>query len=156
PARILFMSKPVLQLLDGLLLLILIGMCGSMVYYIKTGPSLTSPTTLPASPSQSGTLKAMSDTGWTLVGPGLDRRVIRLGDDQSQLLESVHIWRLDQNYFRMDVAYDETPKSLENWQQQTQAEIVLNGGYFSIENEKYFPDGLTIVDGEPLGSTFNG
>src|SRR5262249_24759841 len=81
---------------------------------------------------------------------------IRLGDDQSQLLESVHIWRLDQNYFRMDVAYDETPKSLENWQQQTQAEIVLNGGYFSIENEKYFPDGLTIVDGEPLGSTFNG
>ncbi|HEU0297114.1 MAG TPA: phosphodiester glycosidase family protein, partial [Anaerolineales bacterium] len=39
---------------------------------------------------------------------------------------------------------------------ETNAAFVLNGGYFSIENERYFPNGLTIVNGEAFGSSFNG
>jgi hypothetical protein len=31
---------------------------------------------------------------------------------------------------------------------------VVNGGYYSIENENYFPDGLTIANGKPFGRSF--
>jgi hypothetical protein len=82
--------------------------------------------------------------------------VINIYNDQNGPIESLHIWRLDQNYFRLDVAYEETPRSLATWQEETHAAIVLNGGYYSAENEKYFPDGLTIVDGEAFGRSFNG
>jgi len=66
------------------------------------------------------------------------------------------MWRLDQNYFRMDVAYDERPRSLETWQKETHADLVVNGGYFSIENERYFPDGRIIVNGRASGRSFDG
>jgi exopolysaccharide biosynthesis protein len=56
----------------------------------------------------------------------------------------------------MDVAYDERPKSLEIWQRESNAAIVLNGGYYSVENERYFPDGLTIVNGRASGRSFRG
>jgi hypothetical protein len=91
-----------------------------------------------------------------LLQPGLERRVIEVYDHQNQHVESLHIWRLDQRYFRMDVAYDDRPKSLETWQQETNAAMVVNGGYYSIENEQYFPDGLAIANGEPFGRSFSG
>ena len=81
---------------------------------------------------------------------------MRIYNDQNQHVESLYIWRLDQNYFRMDVTYAERPKSLEAWQKETNAALVLNGGYFSVEDERYFPDGLTIVNGEAFGSSFDG
>ena len=56
----------------------------------------------------------------------------------------------------MDVAFNETPRSLETWQEETNADLVLNGGYFSIENERYFADGLTIVNGKAFGRSFDG
>ena len=56
----------------------------------------------------------------------------------------------------MDVAFDRRPKSLETWQKETNAALVVNGGYFSIENERYFADGLTIINGEATGRTFDG
>jgi uncharacterized protein YigE (DUF2233 family) len=128
------MLKSVSRTLHALLLLMLIGTVGTIVYYIKIG----------------------SHAGWSLLQPGLERRVIQIYDDQNQQVESLYVWRLDQNYFRMDVAYAETPKSLQTWQEETNAVMVVNGGYFSIENEKYFPDGLTIVNGEAFGSSFDG
>jgi len=82
--------------------------------------------------------------------------VIDIYNDQNTHVESLYIWRIDQKYFRLDVAYDEKPKTLGTWQAETDAAIVLNGGYYSIDNERYFPDGLTIVDGRAVGHTFNG
>jgi Exopolysaccharide biosynthesis protein related to N-acetylglucosamine-1-phosphodiester alpha-N-acetylglucosaminidase len=96
------------------------------------------------------------DTGWSSLQPGLERRVIQIYNSQNQQVESLYIWRIDQNYLRMDVAFDETPKSLDTWRNETNASIVLNGGYFSIENERYFPDGLTIVNGKASGNSFDG
>jgi uncharacterized protein YigE (DUF2233 family) len=87
--------------------------------------------------------------------PGLERREIPVFNNQNQQVESLYIWRLDQKYFRMDVAYDETPKSLESWQRETNAAMVINGGFYSIDNEKYFPNGLTIVNGQVSGRSFN-
>jgi Phosphodiester glycosidase len=142
------MSKPISQLLHSFLLLVLIGTGGSIVYYLKTAPTGTS--TVPSP------FRAIPEAGWSYLQPGLERRVIGIYNDQNQRVESVHIWRLDQKYFRLDVAYDEKPKSLETWQQETQASLILNAGYFSVENEKYIPDGLTIVSGKASGHSFDG
>jgi hypothetical protein len=154
PARIPFMLKPVSRIFHSLLLLILIGTSGSIVYYLKTAPSLAPAATLTPAPLVSNT--SIPDTGWSLLQRGLERRVIQIYDDQGQRVESVHVWRIDQNYFRMDVAFDKNPKTLDTWQKETKASMVVNGGYFSIENERYFPDGLTIVNGEASGSSFVG
>ncbi len=154
------MIKPIERILHSLLLLIFIGTSGSIVYYFKTAPSVTPAATRTAMPtpvpSLSSTIEPTPDTDWSLLQPGLERRVIEVYNDQNQHGESLYIWRLDQNYFRMDVAYDESPKSLDTWQKETNASLVLNGGYFSIENERYFPDGLTILNGKAFGRSFNG
>jgi hypothetical protein len=94
------------------------------------------------------------DTGWILLQPGLERRKINIHNDQDQWVESLYILRLDQNHFRLDVAYHETPQTLENWQTETHALIVVNGGYFREENDKYIPTGLIIVDRETIGSSY--
>jgi hypothetical protein len=96
----------------------------------------------------------MPDTGWTVLQPGLERRFIKLYNDQNQHIESVYIWRLNQNYFRLDVASHEVPQSLESWQRETDALLVVNGGFYRVENEKYFPNGLTIINGQPFGSSY--
>ena len=142
------MSRPISQLLHSFLLLVLIGTSGSIVYYLKAAPTST-----PAIPSP---FRETSDSGWSSLQPGLERRVIGISNNQNQRVESVHLWRLDQKYFRLDVAYDEKPKSLETWQQETQATLVLNAGYFSVKNERYIPDGLIIVNGKAYGHSFDG
>lgn len=168
------MYKPVAHVLHSFLLLVLIGTGSSIVYYLRTTPNETpavtftstpDPTVSPAvrftpgltpMPSLSGTAIPIPDTGWSSLGPGLERRLIRIYDDQNGLFESLYIWRLDQKSFRVDVGFDERPKTLEAWQKETNAAIVLNGGYFSIENERYFPDGLTIIHGKAFGRSFEG
>ena len=81
--------------------------------------------------------------------------MIRLYNDESQHIESLYMWRLDQSLFRLDVHYQETPQSLEDWQEETNALLVVNGGFYSVENERYFPNGLTIVDGQTTGSSYD-
>ncbi len=121
-------------MLHTLLLLMFIGTVGSIVLYGK----------------------ASSSGPWSMLQPGLERQVIQIHDDQNQQAESLYVWRLDQSYFRMDVAYAQSPKSLQTWQEQTNAAMVINGGYFSIDNKRYSPNGLTIVNGEATGSSFEG
>ncbi len=132
------MLRPVSRTFHSLLLLILIGTAGSIFYFVKSGPH------------------AGYHAEWPLLQPGLERRVIPIYDDQKQQVESLYVWRLDQNYFRMDVAFADPPKSLQTWQEETNAAMVINGGYFSITNERYSPDGLTIINGKAFGSSFEG
>jgi exopolysaccharide biosynthesis protein len=80
--------------------------------------------------------------------------MIRLLSDQNQHIESLYIFRVDQNQFRLDVAYHETPQSIEDWQKETKALLIVNGGFFRVENEKYIPNGLTIVNGQAFGSSY--
>jgi len=82
--------------------------------------------------------------------------LIKIYNSQNQPVESVYIWRLDQKSFRLDVAFDEKAKSLESWQKETNASLVMNGGYFRAENEKYFPNGLTIIHGQASGKSYQG
>ena len=159
------MPKHVSTLLHSFLLMVFIGSFSSVVYYVKKEPSTASAApgnpaaaaTLIASPVPTAlpTLRTSPEAGWSLVQPGLERRVFEVHNGQNQHVESLYVWRLDQRYFRLDVAYEERPKTLQAWQAQTRAAIVLNGGYYSIDNERYFPDGLTIVNGQASGRSFN-
>jgi hypothetical protein len=162
------------HLLIFVLLVVLLGTCASSIYFSEDEPggnpwvalaptpqlgialseSLT-PTPLPAIPPTSDSAQVTSKD-WSLVRSGLERCVIQIYDSQNQPVEMLHIWRLDQKYFRMDVAFQGTPKSLEAWQRETNALMVVNGGFYSIENERYFPDGLTIVNGADSGYNLNG
>ena len=81
--------------------------------------------------------------------------MIRLFNEENQHMESLYIFRLDQNYVRLDVAYHETPQSIEDWQKETNALMVVNGGFFRVENEKYIPNGLTILNGQVFGSSYD-
>jgi hypothetical protein len=121
-------------------------------------PTATVLPTLPptAVPTLTLTTETIPDTGWQFLQPGMERRMIRLFDDQNQHIESLYIFRLDQRLFRLDVAYHDTPQSLEDWQKETDAIMVVNGGFFRVENEKYFPNGLTIINGETVGSSYEG
>lgn len=143
-----------------------------MIYYSKAAPSDTNSVTLaPAptidttptarliptpAPNLFATADAIPDPSWSQLEPGLERRVIQIYNEQDQHVESLYVWRLDQDKFQLDVAFAERPKTLENWQAETNATIVMNGGYFSINNERYSADGLMIVDGKATGRSFNG
>lgn len=95
------------------------------------------------------------DTGWSQLHPGLERRVINLFDDEEQRIEYLYILRLEPEYYQFDVAYHPEPQTLEAWQAETGALVVVNGGYFRKENERYIPNGLTVVKGEVIGSSYD-
>ncbi|HTP01224.1 MAG TPA: phosphodiester glycosidase family protein [Anaerolineales bacterium] len=130
------MLKSVARIFHSLVLLLLIGTAAGVAYSIRAG----------ASPGSS----------WPQVQPGLERRLIPIYDDKNQQVESLYVYRLDQSYFRMEVAFSRVPKSLQAWQEETNAVIVMNGGYFSIDNGTYSPDGLTVMNGAASGSSFQG
>ena len=136
------MIKTVSSVLYSFLFLVLTGAIGSSIYYIQAAPNLSQP------------IEMIPEPGWDLLQPGLEKRVIEIYDEQNLKVETLHIWRIDQNYFRLDVAFDGKPKTLETWQKETNAALVVNGGYYSIENERYYPDGLTISKGGSTGRSF--
>ena len=128
------------------------------VYQTNVMPTATITPTFTPTPTLLPTLEVTPsalDTGWNLIQSGLEKRVINIYSNQDQLAESMYIFRLDQNLFRLDIAYNETPKDLKNWQSETKAIVVVNGGYFRIENDKYIPNGLTIAGGKTLGNSYD-
>lgn len=146
-----------LHLVIFLLLFILFGTISSSFYFIKSEPVAIPVAKFIPTPTLNvpPTIAPIPEQGWTLLRPGLERRTDPIYNGQNQLVESLHIWRLDQKAFRLDVAYASTPKSLDAWQQETNALMVVNGGFYSVDNERYFPDGLTIVNGQASGHSFN-
>jgi Exopolysaccharide biosynthesis protein related to N-acetylglucosamine-1-phosphodiester alpha-N-acetylglucosaminidase len=98
---------------------------------------------------------ALSDTGWVLLPSGLEKRLISIYDTEKQVAEVLHIFRLNQSLFRLAVSYSEIPKTLDEWQSETNAVLAINGGYFRVENETYIPNGLTIADGKSFGNSYD-
>jgi len=94
------------------------------------------------------------DSGWSPVQVGLERREINLLDENGQLVERLYLLRIDPQAYEFRVAYQEHPLSLADWQALTQAAVLINGGYFRVEGDQYIPTGLTIVDGEAIGSSY--
>jgi hypothetical protein len=153
------MYKPVSQAFHFLILAVLIGAFGSLAYFIGTEPGgIADVMTFISTPMPGATpaVDAGPEPGWDLVQPGLEKRVFPIYNELDKPVETLHVWRLNQKYFRLDVAYNATPKTLETWQKEKDALMVINGGFYSVENERYFPDGLTIVDGQTTGRSFSG
>lgn len=77
-------------------------------------------------------------------------------NDQGKRIEYIYLLRLEPDQYRFDVEFDPEGKRLEEWQTEGGALLVVNGGFFSVENEKFIPNGLTVLDGEPVGVTYSG
>lgn len=155
PATITIMFNSIAQ---ALLLFFLSWMflgCAAIPQTIIPPTATLSPTVFPSPlPTLSPTLEP-PDTSWQVLQPGFERRMIRLFNDQNQHIESVYIFRLAQDLFRLDVAYRETPLRVEDWQVETNALMVVNGGFFREEEEKPVPNGLTIINGQAFGSSYD-
>ena len=92
------------------------------------------------------------DSGWQTLQTGLERRTIRLFDEEGRQTENLYLLRIDPAQFRFETAYNPgEPKSLPAWQGETGALIVVNGGFFT---EEYVATGLIVVDGVASGISY--
>jgi uncharacterized protein YigE (DUF2233 family) len=117
-------------------------------------PTLIVPRTLStpvlSPPAVSPTI--VPDTGWELLRPGLERRVVTLFTGQGQPLETIYLLRLEPAYFQFGVAYRPgLPHSLAQWQADTGALIVVNAGYFT---ESYIHTGRIVSEGVATGQSY--
>jgi hypothetical protein len=97
-----------------------------------------------------------TDSGWVRLSPGLEQRLIDLYEEGVQV-DHLLLVRLDPAAFRFEVAYTpDRPLLLEDWQIQTGAMLVVNGGYFRIEEQRYLPAGLLVVDEQFYGESYTG
>lgn len=102
------------------------------------------------------TLLHTPDTGWIELRPGLERRVVSVADAQGAWVESLYILRVEPTLFRFNVAYDPVGQPLAAWSAITGAQIVVNGGYFREEGTRFIPTGLTVINSQPMGVSYEG
>jgi hypothetical protein len=116
-------------------------------------PDTATPTAIQTStPAPTATTEPTA-SDWQQLQPGLERRTLEVWQE-GQYLDSLYILRLEPQHFHFEVAYDRQGLTLEGWQTQSGALIVINGGFFRLENEAYVPTGLTIIDGVPMGASY--
>ena len=129
-----------------LLLLFGLGACSdSFALPSETLPPLPTIIALP-SPTP------MRDTGWQPLSEGLEKREWRIYANNLPI-HYLFLVRIDPTYYRFDIAYSPgSSQLLSQWLQQTGADLVVNGGFFT---EKYQATGLIIVDGQPSGLSYN-
>lgn len=144
-------SRLALALLVWLILASCVPSAESLPGPLSTAPD--APTRAPQ-PTLAPTPTFVPDTGWETLRPGLERRVLNLLNDLGKRYERIYILRLDPSLYRFSVAYHPQPQSLADWQKETGALIVVNGGYYRQEGDAFLPTGLSIIDGKPIGSTY--
>jgi len=90
------------------------------------------------------------DTGWQTVQPGIELRQVRV--ETGDVAERLTIIRLNSDTVRFRVHYDPiAPRSVSGWAERLQPLLVVNGGYFTPENET---TGLLISDGRIWGTRY--
>ncbi|NJN55441.1 MAG: phosphodiester glycosidase family protein [Anaerolineae bacterium] len=92
------------------------------------------------------------DSGWKTVRPGLEQRTIRLFANDGRVQEELSIFRIDPAQYDFRVAYHPgAPQTLAQWQAETGALLVINGGFFT---EEFVATGLTVVEGQASGQSY--
>jgi hypothetical protein len=137
----------------GLLITIILLLTGCEFAQPLSTVTSTPTATFTPTPPPTVTPTPENAAEWKQLQPGLEQRTIRL-TNEGKYLESLYILRLEPAYFRFDVAYDPNGLRLDDWQAQTGALIVVNGGYFRQEEEQYIPNGLTVIDGIAMGTSY--
>jgi len=91
-----------------------------------------------------------SDTGWQPLQQGVELRQVRV--EIGEVAERLTIVRLDSTATRFRVHYDPVaPRPVSAWAERFQPLLVVNGGYFTPENETV---GLLISDGRAWGTPY--
>ncbi len=131
--------------------------CGVHRWYSTPTPTPTPTAT--ATPSSSPTpyptpmptfTPEPPDTGWQLLLPGVELRQINVED--GPVTERVTIVRLDPEVARFRVHYDPArPLHVSGWADLLEAPLVVNGGYFTPENETV---GLLVSQGHTWGRPY--
>ena len=117
-----------------------------MLNDVPTVPTLTPTAAVLTSPTP------MPDTDWQLLRPGLERRLIRLLDENERLQERLYLLRLQPELYRLTVAYRPgEAQSISAWQAETGALLVVNGGFFT---EELLATGRIVVDGIGSGLSY--
>jgi uncharacterized protein YigE (DUF2233 family) len=95
---------------------------------------------------------AQYDGEWKPVIAGVEYMLAEFTVNERR--ELVLMTRVDPSQVNMRVHYDPAqPKTAREWQEQTQAGFVINGGFFNDKNQV---TGLVIADGESAGRTYRG
>lgn len=119
---------------------------------IATEPISTVIPTNTATPAVTPTATPVVDSGWVPVREGLARRTLRLFGDNGRVVEEIMVVRLEPAHFRWRIAYRPgDPLTLPQWQAETGALLVVNGGYFT---SAYTATGLVVVDGQADGVSY--
>ncbi|HFC11511.1 MAG TPA: phosphodiester glycosidase family protein [Anaerolineae bacterium] len=115
---------------------------------IPTRQSTSPPTTTQPAPTPNNDAPTPTKM-WQALGEGLAHRVLPIGETGDLL----YVLRIDPELYQFDVAYRPTqPLTLPQWQAETGALIVFNGGFFT---EAYYATGLIIVDGVAAGLSYD-
>lgn len=114
-------------------------------------PSPTSrPTWTPYPTAASTSTPEPPDTGWQTVQPGVELRQVQV--ETGDVVERLTIVRLNPDTVRFRVHYDPiAPRSVSGWAERLQPLLIVNGGYFTPENET---TGLLISDGRIWGTRY--
>ena len=132
----------------------LLSGCKDVSQNDKELPSIPATNEPPTTTISATPVEIVPDTGWNILKSGLENRVINLVSDDGVLQETVYIVRIDPNNFRFEVGYlPGDPMSLQGWLEQSGADLVVNGGFFTEENQA---TGLVIADGESFGASYQG
>jgi len=100
----------------------------------------------------SSTPIVVPDTGWENTRSGLERRIINWAATDGGNSERIYLLRIDPALYRFDVAYRPgAPQSMTDWQNETGALIIVNGGFFTEANEA---TGLIVVNGQVSGTSY--
>jgi uncharacterized protein YigE (DUF2233 family) len=122
------------------------------IMLLEEQPPIPTATPLLATPAANPTAVPTPlppDSGWATLRPGLERRVINLSDNQGNLLESLYLLRLEPDQFEFRLGYRPgQPQTLRAWQAETDALVVVNGGYFT---DSQIATGLIVMDGVASG-----
>jgi uncharacterized protein YigE (DUF2233 family) len=80
--------------------------------------------------------------------------VIRLLAENGRLQDRLYILRLEPDLYRFGIAYHPgEPQSLADWQAETGALVVVNGGFFT---EEFIATGRIVVEGIGSGLSYEG
>ncbi|UCG23569.1 MAG: phosphodiester glycosidase family protein [Chloroflexota bacterium] len=122
-----------------------------------TQPPHNNPTPT-ASPAAQATITPAAtefpDLGWQPLRQGLERQWVNLLTSEGGVRENLYVVRIDPAMYDFDVGYKPgAPQRLMDWQSETDALVVVNGGFFTAEGEA---TGLIIVDGLATGTSYAG
>jgi uncharacterized protein YigE (DUF2233 family) len=90
---------------------------------------------------------------WSALAPGISRAYLPVPiPDTPEADFHLYALRIDPRLVDFEVAWDGAARTMADWQSVTQAEVVINGGFFNGDNR---PIGRIVIDGELYGTALD-